>query len=119
VGFIGNGFVGQAIVTSTGAFLSTGRVWTNNSDRYAACGFGATNTAIGTVDADGVALAAIQGLNAKLEERIGEQQREITDLRERVSATEGVRAEVALIKAMLAELQRPGAALAANRALLR
>jgi len=38
--------------------------------------------------------------------RAYEQQREITDLRDRVRATEGVRAELALIKAMLAELQR-------------
>jgi hypothetical protein len=112
--FIGNGFAGQAIATYTGAFLSTGGVWTNNSDRnrktalepvdtraildkvvalpisswqyreedarvrhigpmaqdfHGAFGLGATDTAIGTVDADGVALAAIQGLHRLLEER--------------------------------------------------
>jgi hypothetical protein len=31
--FIGNGFAGQAIATSTGAYLSTGGAWTNASDR--------------------------------------------------------------------------------------
>jgi trimeric autotransporter adhesin len=38
-------------------------------DFRAAFGLGETPTAIATVDADGVALAAIQGLNQKLDER--------------------------------------------------
>jgi hypothetical protein len=38
-------------------------------DFHAAFGLGATDKGIATVDADGGALAAIQGLNAKLEER--------------------------------------------------
>ena len=38
-------------------------------DFHAAFGLGESDTAITTVDADGVALAAIQGLNQKLEER--------------------------------------------------
>jgi uncharacterized protein YceH (UPF0502 family) len=38
-------------------------------DFSAAFHCGETNTGITTVDADGVALAAIQGLNQKLEER--------------------------------------------------
>ena len=38
-------------------------------DFYAAFGLGSTDKGISTVDADGVALAAIQGLNAKLEQR--------------------------------------------------
>ena len=46
-------------------------------DFYAAFGLGADGTHIVTVDADGVALAAIQGLNAKVEK----QQREIAELR--------------------------------------
>jgi len=37
-------------------------------DFHAAFGLGESKTSIGTVDADGVALAAIQGLNQKLEE---------------------------------------------------
>ena len=106
--FIGAGFAGQAIATSTGAFLSTGGQWTNSSDRnrktalvavdpstilhkvsalpitswqyvdeppslrhigpmaqdfHHAFAVGGDPTAIGTVDADGVALAAIQGLH--------------------------------------------------------
>jgi hypothetical protein len=50
-------------------------------DFRAAFGLGETEKGISTVDADGVALAAIQGLNAKLDERVAEQQREIADLR--------------------------------------
>jgi hypothetical protein len=46
-------------------------------DFHAAFGLGETPKGISTVDADGVALAAIQGLNAKVEE----QQREIAELR--------------------------------------
>lgn len=102
------------ISTSTGAFLSTGGVWTNASSRdlkrdfslvdgrsvlrklvsmpiqtwgYKAegkdirhigpmsqdfqklFGFGSDDKSIGTVDADGVALAAIQGLNEELKDR--------------------------------------------------
>ena len=50
-------------------------------DFHAAFGLGESPKGISTVDADGVALAAIQGLNAKLEERIAGQQREIDELR--------------------------------------
>ena len=57
-------------------------------DFHAAFGLGATDKGIATVDADGVALAAIQGLNAKLEARLAErdaklaeQAREIDSLR--------------------------------------
>ena len=46
-------------------------------DFHAAFGLGETPKGISTIDADGVALAAIQGLNAKVEE----QQREITELK--------------------------------------
>ena len=42
-------------------------------DFRAAFGLGETELGISTLDADGVALAAIQGLNAKLEAKIGEQ----------------------------------------------
>jgi hypothetical protein len=103
---------GRFINTSTGAFLSTGGVWTNSSSRalkagfeavepatilsrllelpltrwvykaspgegmhlgpmaedfHAAFGLGASAETISTVDASGVALAAIQGLNQRLE----------------------------------------------------
>ena len=79
-------------------------------DFYAAFGLGIDDRHIATVDADGVALAAIQGLNAKVEE----QQRELADLRERFNAAESVRAELAIVKAMLAELQRSHPAVAAQ-----
>ena len=42
-------------------------------DFHAAFGVGADECGIAVVDADGVALAAIQGLNAKLEQRIAEE----------------------------------------------
>jgi peptidoglycan hydrolase CwlO-like protein len=64
-------------------------------DFHAAFGLGATDTAIPTVDADGVALAAIQGLNEKvesgkqkaksLEQRLEQKETEITELRQTVS----------------------------------
>src|SRR5262249_16188138 len=38
-------------------------------DFHAAFGLGALSTGIATVDADGVALAAVQGLNEKVEDR--------------------------------------------------
>jgi hypothetical protein len=143
--YIGDLF-GHAIDTYTTAYLSTGGVWTNASDRalkvnftvvdaqavlakvaqlpidewsykaegeqrhlgpvaqdfYAAFGLGADDKHITTVDEGGVALAAIKGLNAKVEE----QQREIAELRERVQYTESLAADVVALKAALAELQR-------------
>jgi hypothetical protein len=104
---------GQFISTSTGAFLSSGGVWTNASDAalkenftaidplailqgvvdmpitrwnyiaegdtlhigptaqdfYAAFGVGQDDVTIGTIDADGVALAAIQGLYQLVEQK--------------------------------------------------
>ncbi len=53
-------------------------------DFYAAFGLGRNDKSIANVNLDGVALAAIQGLNAKLEDQattISEQQREIAELR--------------------------------------
>jgi hypothetical protein len=61
-------------------------------DFHAAFGLGANETSIGTIDADGVALAAIQGLHklmqrkdvriGVLEERMQVQQRELDELRQ-------------------------------------
>jgi hypothetical protein len=48
-------------------------------DFHAAFGLGNTDLGIGQQDADGVALAAIQGLNAKLESKIAEQARAIAE----------------------------------------
>jgi hypothetical protein len=71
-------------------------------DFYAAFGLGADDKHITTVDEGGVALAAIKGLNAKVEE----QQREIVELRERVQKAETFAADVVALKAALAEVQR-------------
>ena len=50
-------------------------------DFRAAFGLGAISTAIATVDADGVALAAIQGLNQKLEAKNATLEKEVADLK--------------------------------------
>jgi hypothetical protein len=57
-------------------------------DFYAAFGVGPDDKHIATVDADGVALAAIQGLNQRLEEqrsRLEQKQTEITELKQTVN----------------------------------
>lgn len=70
-------------------------------DFRAAFGTGGDDTAIATVDADGVALAAIQGLNQKLEEELAFREREIRKLGNRLEELEkqlralaGLRAQV-------------------------
>jgi hypothetical protein len=89
-------------------------------DFYAAFGLGADDKHITTVDEGGVALAAIQGLNAKVEKALEEksrqleeqaatirqQQREIAELRERVQKAEILASDVVALKAALAALQR-------------
>jgi trimeric autotransporter adhesin len=55
-------------------------------DFYAAFGLGGGETTITTVDADGVALAAIQGLNQKLEQK----ETEIAELKQRLEALEKI-----------------------------
>ena len=47
----------------------------------AAFGLGDNDKMIGFADAQGVAFAAIQGLNAKLEARLAEKDREIAELK--------------------------------------
>jgi hypothetical protein len=49
---------------------------------------GRDNKTITTLEADGVALAAIQGLNAKLEERLERKETEITELKARLAELE-------------------------------
>ena len=68
---------------------------------------------ISTVDADGVALSAIQGLNAKVErgeaelrKQIRAQDAQIMALRDRLAQLETVNAESARLKGELAELRR-------------
>jgi len=127
---------GRLINTSTGAYLSTGGVWTNASDRnakenfepvdsqaileevaqlpistwnykaeddsirhigptaqdfYAAFGLGADDKHIASLDASGVALAAIQGLYAQVQELRAENaalQARVDDLEARLEALE-------------------------------
>ena len=138
--------VGNLINTGTGAVLTLGGVWQNNSDRnakenfapvdgkevlarlaemdvtrwnyktegqavrhigptaqdfYAAFGLGNSDTGIGTIDADGVALAAIKGLHELLKGKdaeIAAQQEEIAALQKQNGALES---RVAAIEAMM------------------
>jgi hypothetical protein len=61
-------------------------------DFHAAFGFGTDDKRITSVDADGVALAAIQGLNQKLSQKDSE----ITDLKQRVAALENLIKQLSL-----------------------
>jgi hypothetical protein len=54
-------------------------------DFHAAFGLGENETTISTVDADGVALAALQGLNRKLEAELARRDAEIQELRKSIS----------------------------------
>jgi len=74
-------------------------------DFHAAFGLGADDKGISTVDEGGVALAAIQGLYAELNERnamIAEQQSEIVELRARMEQVESLRGELATLRKMIA-----------------
>jgi len=53
-------------------------------DFHAAFGLGESDRTITTVDADGVALAAIQGLNQKLEEQLQAKDAELRGLKRQV-----------------------------------
>jgi hypothetical protein len=100
-------------------------------DFYAAFALGRNDKSIANVNLEGVALAAAQGLNTKVDEQtsllqsrlegavqeknrqlaeqeaaIREQQREIAELRERVQKAEALAADVMALKAVVAELQR-------------
>jgi hypothetical protein len=57
-------------------------------DFYAAFALGTDEKHIATVDADGVALAAIQGLNQKLEQNLKQKEAEITELKQRLDKLE-------------------------------
>jgi len=57
-------------------------------DFHQAFNVGADEKHISTIDADGVALAAVQGLNQKLEERLRDKEVELQALKERLSALE-------------------------------
>jgi hypothetical protein len=57
-------------------------------DFHAAFGLGSSDKHIATVDADGVALAAIQGLNQKLEQKLEQKEAEIAELKARLQRLE-------------------------------
>jgi hypothetical protein len=59
-------------------------------DFQAAFGLGSDDTSIGTVDADGVALAAIQGLNRKLTEELSRRDAENAELKRSVHELKGL-----------------------------
>jgi len=86
-------------------------------DFYAAFQLGESDKSIDTVDADGVALAAIQGLNALLAEKdakttaqLEEKDREIaalrTELTTRIAALESTATDLGEMKAQLAALRK-------------
>jgi hypothetical protein len=68
-------------------------------DFRAAFGLGDDEKTIATVDADGVALAAIQGLNAKLERALGERDAEIAALRGQVARVAELESQLASLRA--------------------
>ncbi len=73
-------------------------------DMYAAFGLGESDTGIDTIDADGVALAAIQGLNQRLaaqNQRLAAQNDEIERLNQRLAEMQCLKNEVAELKALV------------------
>lgn len=60
-------------------------------DFYAAYGLGETDRGISTVDGQGVALAAIQGLNAKLEAVITQQAHDLAEIKAQLAAMAAAR----------------------------
>src|SRR2546430_743503 len=58
------------------------------SGTQSAFGIGADDKHIATVDESGLALAAIQGLNQKLEDRLQQKETEITELKQRLEKME-------------------------------
>jgi hypothetical protein len=75
-------------------------------DFYAAFGLGGSDKTITSVDPDGVALAAIQGLNEKLEEQVREKQKEIDALQAKVAKVDALEKAVAELSRRLGEVQR-------------
>ncbi len=71
-------------------------VGTMAEDFHSAFGLGDTNTAIGTVDADGIAFAAIQGLNEKLEQQNQQLREDAETLRKRIARLEALVEQIEL-----------------------
>jgi hypothetical protein len=70
--------------------VATDHVGPMAQDFHAAFGVGTDERHIATVDADGVALAAIQGLNQKLTEELKQKGTEITELKARLDKLEAL-----------------------------
>ena len=81
-------------------------------DFRAAFGLGDSDKSIATVDADGVALAAIQGLNAKLEQSLRERDAEVAAQREEIAEQ---RQEIATLRVQFARQRAEIAELRATR----
>jgi hypothetical protein len=96
-----------ALPVETWAYRTAPRVrhlGPTSQDFQAAFGLGHDDKGIATVDADGVALAAIQGLNAKLEQALAARDRRIAELEAKLAAADALRAELAALRAALTEL---------------
>ena len=83
---------GNAVATNAPASLiatvDSNGVFTVAQDFHAAFGLGNSETTITSVDPDGVAFAAIQGLNQRLTEELKQKETEITELKARLEALE-------------------------------
>jgi hypothetical protein len=80
-----------------------------SQDFMAAFALGNSDKMIGMQDADGIALAAIQGLNQRLEEQrqsLDEQQQRIAELEDSVLQLETLRSEIAVLRQALTTLQK-------------
>jgi hypothetical protein len=75
--------------------MSTPHLGPVAQDFHAAFNVGTDDKHIATVDADGVALAAIQGLNRKLEEKLKDKETELQGLRQRMADLERIVARLA------------------------
>ncbi len=127
----------KAILRKVAALPITTWTWTTQDpsirhmgpmaqDFHLAFGLGESPKGISTIDADGVALAAIQGLDAKVDSAIREkdrqlaaqaatiheQQRQLAGLSDRVQKAESLAANVVALRTALAELQRTRASVA-------
>jgi hypothetical protein len=79
-------------------------------DLHAAFGVGESDRMINAVDAQGIAFAAIQGLNAKLEAKLEERDAEIRALRTEIAELRATREDVVALRAAVGALLRERAA---------
>lgn len=72
-------------------------------DFHAAFGLGGADKTIASGNRDGVALAAIQGLNAKLEVKLAVRDAEVAALRAELAEMRSLRAELTSLRALVSE----------------